>query len=300
MRSAVVGILSVGIYLFSAVAQGQDPVRVAAASKPDTAATTYLLRYKFHAGEEIRTRVSQLATIETTISGTTQTSQMISLSTKVWRVKNIDPQGMITFEHSVDDVDMRNEMSGRQEVRYNSQTDKKPPVGYEDIAKSLRTPLAIVTIDSTGAILARDERHRAVIDASGTVLVLPLPKGPVAIEAEWTLPNDVIVPLEDGSLKKIKTRLHYELESVRDGIAKIAVETQVLTPVDDPKIRAQLIQRLWRGHIRFDIDAGCMVSQRTDLDERVLAFSGPDSSMHYVARFTEELLPPAATKTAAQ
>ena len=31
-----------------------------------------------------------------------------------------------------------------------------------------------------------------------------------------------------------------------------------------------------------------MISQRTDLDERVLSFSGPESSMHYVARFTEE------------
>lgn len=298
MRSAIVGILSFGICLFSAAAYSQDAVRFAAVSKP-ASATTYTLRYKFHTGEEIRTRVSHLATIETTISGTTQTSQMISLSTKVWRIKSVEPNGNITFEHSVEDVDMRNEMSGRQEVRYNSQTDTKPPVGYADIAKSLHTPLAIVTIDSAGTILSRDDRHRAAIDAAGSVLVMPLPKTPVAIGAEWTLPSDVTVPLEDGSVKSIKTREHYELEEVRDGIAKIAVETQVLTPISDPKIRVQLIQRLWRGHIRFDIDAGRMVSQRTDLDERVLAFSGPESSMHCVARFTEELLPP-ATKTAAQ
>ena len=45
------------------------------------------------------------------------------------------------------------EMSGRQEVHYNSQTDKEPPPGYEDVAKSLDTPLAVVTIDPPGTVL---------------------------------------------------------------------------------------------------------------------------------------------------
>ena len=254
------------------------------------AANTYTLRYKLRRGEEIRTKVSQLATIETTISGSSQTTQMISLSTKLWRVKRVDAAGNMTFEHLVEDVDMRNEMSGRQEVHYNSQTDKKAPPGYEDVAKSLNTPLAVVTIDAAGTVISRDEKHRPAIDASGSVLVMPLPKEPAAIGFVWMLPGEVTVPLEDGSVKTIQTRQRYELEKVKDGIATIAVETQIITPVSNPKIRAQLIQRLWKGHIRFDIDAGHMVSQRTDLDERVLSFSGPESSMHYVARFTEEMV----------
>jgi hypothetical protein len=189
-------------------------------------------------------------------------------------------------------------MSGRQEVHYNSQTDKTAPPGYEDVAKSLNTPLAVVSMDPLGTVLARDEKHRPAIDASGSVLVIPLPKQSMSIGYVWMLPSEVTVPLEDGSIKTIQTRQRYELEHVKDGIATIAVETQILTPVSDPKIRAQLIQRLWKGHIHFDIDAGRVVSQRTDLDERVLNFSGPESSMHYVARFTEELLPPKAETAA--
>jgi hypothetical protein len=60
-----------------------------------------------------------------------------------------------------------------------------------------------------------------------------------------------------------------------------------------------LIQRLTQGTIRFDIDAGRVLSQRLELDERVLGFNGPDSSLHYLGRFTEEYLPPPA-KTAAK
>ena len=289
------------VLAFSAQAAAEEPqpVDVAAISRPQTSSATqsnpaiqtYSLRYKLRAGEEFRTRVSQLATIETTISGTTQTSQMISLSTKCWRIKSIDASGNITFEHSVESVDMRNEMSGRQEVHYNSQTDKKPPPGYEDVARSLGTTLSVVTIDPSGKIVSREQKRTPAIDASGSVLVMPLPKEPATIGTAWFLPSDVSVPLEDGEVKTIKTRQRYELEDVKDGVATIGVETQILTPVSNPKIRAQLIQRMWKGHIRFDIDAGRMISQRTDLDERVLSFSGPDSSMHYVARFTEKALP---------
>ena len=70
-----------------------------------------------------------------------------------------------------------------------------------------------------GEVCRAIKNHRAGIDASGTVLVLPLPKGPVTIEAEWTLPNDVISAVGRRFAEKVKTRLHYELESVRDGIA---------------------------------------------------------------------------------
>ena len=147
-------------------------------------------------------------------------------------------------------------------------------------------------------MLKREERQHTNLDNSGSVLLMPLPKEPVAIGHVWTLPGTVMIPLEDGSFKPIQTRQRYELQKVEDGLATIAVETQILTPVNNPKIRAQLIQRIWKGHLQFDIERGRMLSQRTDLDERVLGFSGPDSSMHYVARFTEQRLPD-TTNTAA-
>ena len=73
----------------------------------------------------------------------------------------------------------------------------------------------------------------------------------------------------------------------------------MLTPVTNPKIESQLVQRLTEGSIRFDIDAGRVLSQQLDFDKRVLGFNGNNSSLHYVGSFTEEYLPP-APKTAAK
>ena len=161
-------------------------------------------------------------------------------------------------------------------------------------------PLATITIDPSGKTLKRiDRRPDPPADAQNSLMVVPLPAEPVAIGEDWNLPQDVTVTLGGGQVKSIKLRQHYTLDKVASGVATIAVTTQVLTPVNNPEIQVQIIQRMTQGSVRFDIDAGRVISQQLDLDERVLGFHGPDSNMHLYGRFTEEYLPP-AEKTAAK
>jgi hypothetical protein len=268
-----------------------------AAEKP--APELYLLQYKFHAGEEVRSKVKHLASIETTVAGTTQKTQMASLSTKLWRVTAVNPNGEMTFENLVENVDMRNRMSGREEVRYNSLMDKAAPPGYEDVAKSVGQVLSVVTIDGSGAVIKRVEKHgRPGVAANSGQILPPLPKDKIEVGHVWDAPTVVKVQLKDGTFKDIKTRQRYELKKVESNVAIIDVETQILTPVTNPEIQVQLVQRLTKGEIRFDISAGRILSQHLELDEQVLGFSGAESSMHYIARFTDDLVPP-ETKTAA-
>jgi hypothetical protein len=75
-------------------------------------------------------------------------------------------------------------------------------------------------------------------------------------------------------------------------VATIQVSTQVLTPVNDPKVKSQLVQRLQRGTIKFDLDTGRLLHKQMDASEEVIGFSGPESHMQYLARLTEEPLSP--------
>jgi hypothetical protein len=272
----------------------------AASSTAPAEPTTHLLRYQFQPGEVVRSKVTHRATVETTIAGSTQTADTLSTSIKVWRVLKVEDDGRVVFEHAVESVDMRQQMSGRQEVRYNSQTDQAAPPGFEEVAKLIGVRLSVVTIDQAGNILGREDHHKSAQGLGGAQMVVPLPSEPVPVGHVWTVPDEVVLTLEDNQVKRIKTRQRYELEKVQHQVATIAVETQVITPVNDPKIRAQLIQRLSRGSIRFDLDAGRVLSQQTDLDERVIGFSGPDSSLRYLTRFTEELIPSQRTATRRQ
>ncbi len=43
------------------------------------------------------------------------------------------------------------------------------------------------------------------------------------------------------------------------------------------------------GRVWFDIRAGRIVSQESDLDKEVFGFQGAESKLHYTARFREAL-----------
>jgi len=291
--------------LLSTVAKADDS-KPAVAEKPKSDVTAaldrvteklapaYSLAYKFAAGDEIRTKVVHLVTVETTIKGVNQTASTRSVSTKLWKIVRVEPTGNIVFEHSVEDVNMWQNVTGREEVRYNSTADKAPPPGHEHIAASLGKVLSVITMDKSGRILARDVKQKQFSPGIGD-LTVPFPAEPVKAGATWSIPNEVRVSLEDGTVKKVATRQQYKLDKVESSVATITVQTQVLTPVNDPKVQSQLVQRLQRGTIRFDLDAGRLIHKQMDLDESVFGFSGPDSHMQYLARFTEE---PATTDTA--
>jgi hypothetical protein len=257
----------------------------------------HTLQYKFKPGEIVRTKVLQQVRLDATIQGSNQVAETVSGSVKVWKILGVDASGLTTFEHSVENVEMRRKLTGRQEVTYNSQTDKTPPPDFEQVAKSIGVPLTEVVVDRTGKITKRTEKRSGAQSDSQSQMLVPLPAEPVAVGESWNEPTDVVVSLEGGEKKVIKTRQHYTLEKVASGVATISVATQILTPIHDPKVQSQLVQRLTKGTIRFDIDNGRVLSQQVDLDERVLGFQGNDSSLHYLGRFTEEYQP-AETKSA--
>jgi hypothetical protein len=132
-------------------------------------------------------------------------------------------------------------------------------------------------------------------------MTIPLPGEAVPVGHRWSFPCDVELPLENGTVKKIKTLQTFQLEGVKTDVATIQVATKILTPLHDPTLEAKLIQREQQGTVRFDLAAGRILGQQMDLDRRVVGFTpnNPASSLHYLMRFTETLLPDEA-KTASR
>ena len=249
-----------------------------------------LLRYKFQPGAELRWNVIQQGNVRTSVSGTTQTAETVSKSVKLWRITEVDGDGNATFEHSVENVDMRQKLTGRAELRYNSKTDKEAPLGFQDVAAAVGKPLTIIQIDRQGKTLLRHQtKYNKSVPNQGQI-VIPFPEEPIAVGHTWSFPYEVSVSLESGGVRKVQTRQRFTLKSVEHGIAVVHVSTQILTPVQDPAIEAQLAQREASGDVRFDIDAGRIVSQQLDLDKRVIGFRGKASSLHYRTRFTEKFI----------
>ncbi|MDP6444916.1 MAG: hypothetical protein QGG36_28005 [Pirellulaceae bacterium] len=254
------------------------------------AADKHQLAYKFTEGELIRSKVVHLATTETRIQGTTQESESRGVSEKEWRIVEVSASGEVTFEHRVTRIDMRQHISGRPQVAYNSDKDKRVPVEYEKAAASVGKVIAQVTIAPHGEVIKRVDHFDGPTVSMGMAnMVTPLPKEAVEIGAKWYFPVEIRVK-DEGQVKRIKTRQKYVLEKVVAGLATIRVTTQVLTPINSPRIEAQLIQQLNNGIVKFDIDRGRVISQRYDWDEQAIGFSGADSAMDYLARYEETML----------
>lgn len=270
---------------------GDEPVeqQIQEATEKLVEGTTYRLQYRLEPGEQLRYRVEHVAEVATTIQGTRQKTRSESLSTKVWKVAEAPKPDRIQFSYHVEDARMWSEVSGRQRVSYDSQTDEQPPPEYADVAETLGKPLAMITMDRHGRIIEREDRIQKVDLGFGSVTV-PLPDRPVPVGFRWTAPMEIRVRTSDQQFKTIKIQHRYRLEKVETGVATISIESQVLTPVRDPKVESQLVQRMSKGVIRFDVDAGRMLSKQLDWDETVVAFNGADSHMEYAARFVEQLV----------
>jgi hypothetical protein len=271
----------------------QEAAKPAAADKQTAdGPAKYELKYKFEQGQQIRWQVIHRATVRSTIQGTTDSAQTRSESVKVWDVKEINPEGEIVFTHWVQSIKMTNRLPNRAEASYDSTTDKVPDAGFEQAAKAVGVPLTEIRMTPAGRILRRIQRHIQPGANNETPIAFPLPKEPVPVGHVWSEPHTVKVTLKNSSTKSVETRRRFELKGVKDGIATISVNYQVLTPTRDAGVEAQLVQRLYQGAFQFDIEQGCVAGVLMDVDKRVIGFSGPDSSMHYVMQFSEKLLPP--------
>ena len=148
----------------------------------------------------------------------------------------------------------------------------------------------MVTLDAKGKVLHRKRFPLKAAAGGEGEMTLPLPAEPIAVGGHWESPHDIELPLPGGGVRKIKTCQSFTFLEVKTGVAAVRVATQILTPVHDPAIEAQLIQYESAGTVRFDLDAGRIISQEMEVDKGVVGFRGAASDIHYLTRFNEEFI----------
>lgn len=258
-------------------------------AKPET--EKYDLRYKLERGDVLRYEVTDRASFNTTIEQSTMATQTKTVTVKAWKVIDVLPDGRIEFMNVLERVHMVSQLPDHDPVEYDSGRDKTAPPGFEDIAKTIGVPLVAITMTPHGKVERRDWKVHAPHAEENAPIAVRLPDELVAVGDTWDEPYDVKVTLENQATKLVQTRRHHKLANVSGGLATIEVTYQVLSPIDS-YVEYQLLQRLTEGEVRFDIDAGRVVSQQMDTDKRILGFAGPTSSTHYIMRMEEKLLKP--------
>lgn len=246
---------------------------------------TYDLKYKFTEGETILWRVEHTATTDTRVQTDEETSASRSLSVLQWQVTDVDSLGNTTIALTLKSAVMWQQTDQNDPITYDSRKHRgEVPEVYRSFADWLGIPMATYKIDPEGKVIDRKEVYYNVKFGVGNI-TMPLPGHSVRIGDAWHSPGSIGVKTPDGIHKSIRTRIEYRLQRVSDGIALVSFDTQVLTPIDDPRIQSQLIQQLSQGVIRFDMNQGQMISKQLGWSEKCLGFKGAESSLSYLAKY---------------
>ncbi|HEY1066602.1 MAG TPA: hypothetical protein VGE52_10850 [Pirellulales bacterium] len=251
------------------------------------------LQYKFTKGETIRWSVVHHVKVDTTVQGHTQVAETHSESIKRWDVTDVLPNGDALVTHSVEKVNMWQELQGRARVTYNSDTDQEAPEGFTDVKKSVGVPLSILQLSPTGKLVSREVKHKGPGLGSGDAdqqVTPPLPAKAAPLGAVWNLDVPLVVDNGQGQQRGFQARDRFEFVKLSGNQAIIQFET-VLPPVNEPAVEAMLIQHTGAGEIHFDVKSGRIVKTERKVDKAVVGFRGAASRIHFISRFTETLAP---------
>ena len=266
----------------SSVKRAQD------AAQKLVAGQKYNLQYKFDRDEEIRWKVEHVATTKTQMAGNSTSTSSRTKSTKLWKISSIDKLGNITFVHSVEDSDLWQKIGEEDPVFYNTKSKAEVPKEFSYAAEMVGKPLAILTISRSGKVVDRKSSFKQLDFGVGDICV-PMPEKPIPVGHRWFVPTEFSATDPDGKRLQLKSRINYELNKVVDGQAYISFRTEILTPIENDQIRSQLLQKLSKGYVVFDIEKGRLSKKEIEWNEKVQEFSGPDSLLHYIGKMTEQI-----------
>lgn len=247
------------------------------------------LRYRFAMGEVLRYRVNHASSVRTTIDNSTQQIQSDSKSIKAWKVTDVLPNGEMEFIHLVESVKMSNSIPGGAENKFDSESDAPVPPGFAAAAQAVGVPLSKIRISPSGEVVHRERKHPQPPVSDDMPITLVLPERPVSVGDKWDAVYDVSAKRKNETTISVRTRRLCRLKSVKSGVAVIDVEYQILSPVDS-YVQSQLVERLTKGSVRFDVERGRIVAQQHKVDRRILGFAGRASSLHFLARLQERLI----------
>lgn len=247
----------------------------------------YLLRYQLQPGQELTYRVVHSAKTKVKINDTEEASQVHTTSVRSLAVEEVNDEGVTTFAHRIDSVVMTQQAGDQPEIRWDSSSDAEPPAQFRGVAGKIGQVIDTIQINERGQVLERTGKDASSLGMGE--IALPLPENRIQVGEKWSLPREIRVKDEAGTLKVIKIRELYTLEKVQADVATISVRSEPLTPISDQNMQSQLVQQLSKGTIQFHLSGGYVMNRRLDWQDNVVGFQGPASNMEYNARLTEEL-----------
>ena len=270
------------------------------APKPALESTPVVLKYRFEPDQTIHYIVSHKMMIRSQKGRVTQIAKSDWTTYKHLRVIKIDADQTATVETTIDRVEAVVQFDDEPPHKYDSSVDQAAPAPLRRVSESIGKPLANTRFTTDGRLISAvsllgpdagplADSEAASDDPSRKNFLITLPAGPIRVGESWKDTFVVKVSVPPKLQRNITLGRKYTLVTLENGLATIQLQTSVLTPVNNPEIEAQLIQRPQQGEILFDVAKGLIVSRTLRVNQEVSAFAGPNSIMKAESSLIETL-----------
>jgi hypothetical protein len=267
----------------------------------------YRLRYQFKPNDLVYYDEHQRSTKTIKGAGQVDVTTTETWARKHYRVISVDREGAGLLELVIDHVKMQVDFGKKTPlVEFNSQSKDKTPRQFQRVKAMIGTPQVRMRLAANGELKKVLLLNRGSRRALGQLRVAPetdandpshnflvvFPLESIAVGHTWSDHISVDVRVSRSLLRPITLLRRYSLTSVQDDLATISISTRILTPIRDPKIRTQLIQRTPSVTAVFDLNRGVIVEKTTTVNKRQVGGITEKSSMHVVSKRTVRLVIP--------
>ncbi len=263
----------------------------------------YTLAYKFEKGQSVYYHVLQKTMRQSQIPGQQQVVRERVMEKKHYRVVAVRDDGSFVLETVFDQVQMDASFGDDKKVSFDSLKPKsQDPPGFGTFRRMTAKPQYQVHFEPNGKLksVRRLYATKAGKESSkGHSYLVVFPDRPLRVGETWREEYPIKLPLSKDIMRKIVILRTYRLNSVEDGIAEISFASSLQSKVIDPAMLARLSQSTPSGSIRFDTEAGQIVSRSLKSDKTILNALGPKTLVRTVNNRNEKRITKADLKTAA-
>lgn len=255
---ALVAVLAV----IPSLCRGGSPPAKTEAAKPNAGSkdAPYRFAYKFAPNQDVHMDLIVKTQVEVQKGPFKQAAKNESHAERHFHVVSVTADGVATLELYIDSVKLTNSFDNSPAVSFDSRSKVTPPQ-FENVRDCIGKLSATMKVDRFGKLVSILRVGLTPTEEAGDNFLDVFPDRPLRIGDEWTEDIKVPVRVTKNLQQKITLRRRYRLTSVEGHLAKIHVATSELTQVDDPVVRAQLVQKTPEGTIVFDMERGLVTSR---------------------------------------
>ena len=241
------------------------------------------LRHQFEKGADFYLAKHENAQVVVSLESGDSTLSHTADSLRRFRVVDVAADGNATIRLEIVEIQMTATTS-EGSISYDSRSTTKPIEQFEEVAETIGKPLAEFVVTTKGEVVSVKPIHESAteLDTSAQSLEHPfvlLPDEPIAVGDRWSETLKTVVKLPEKLPESVKLKRNYVLESIDGDVAKVSWKTLVLTPIQDPTLEGEIVQRAFHGSYTFDVSAGGLVTRDAEASGDVVGFQGPGTHL---------------------